>query len=108
MIRKRIQVYADPETKRRIELAAAKRDLAVTEYCLAAIEQQLAEDDVLEQESILMPVMPAKNVYPLRELHALRERILARRRGQLIDVAEAVEQAREERDHEIHDAHRLR
>jgi uncharacterized protein (DUF1778 family) len=43
MNKQRIQVYADPETKRRIELAAAKHETSVTEYCLAAIEQQLAD-----------------------------------------------------------------
>jgi len=108
MIRKRIQVYADPETKRRIELAAARRDLAVTEYCLAAIEQQLAEDDVLEQEHIDIPVRLARHSYFFDELEALRERILVRRRGELIDVAAAVEQTREERDDEIQDVRRLR
>jgi hypothetical protein len=37
------------ETRRRIELAAAKYNLPVTEYCLNAIRQQLAEDDLLEE-----------------------------------------------------------
>lgn len=44
MNKQRIQVYTDPATKRRIELAAAKVNLPVTEYCLRAIEQQLADD----------------------------------------------------------------
>jgi hypothetical protein len=33
MEKQRIQVYADPELKRRIELAAAKHNVPVTEYC---------------------------------------------------------------------------
>lgn len=55
MTKKRTQVYADEETKRRVDLAAAKHNVPVTEYCLAAIKQQLAEDDVLEREQIEIP-----------------------------------------------------
>ena len=101
MIRKRIQVYADPETKRRIEAAAAKHDLPVTEYCLAAIEQKLAEDDILEQEQLHVPVKSVNAARLYDNIQALRERILARRHGELIDVAAAVGQARDERDGEI-------
>ena len=50
MTRQCIQVYTDPETKRRVELAAAKHEISVTEYCFEAIQQQLAEDDLLERE----------------------------------------------------------
>jgi hypothetical protein len=49
MGKKRIQVYADEETKRRVEAAAAKYRMPVTAYCLAAIRQQLADDDMLEE-----------------------------------------------------------
>ena len=48
------------ETKRRIELAAAKYDIPVTEYCLSAIQQQLADDDLLEEEHITVPVSPTR------------------------------------------------
>ncbi|MFL7809775.1 MAG: hypothetical protein AB8I80_14160, partial [Anaerolineae bacterium] len=47
-----IQVYTDEETKRRIELAAVRQNIAVTEYRLRAIEQRLAEDDMLERATI--------------------------------------------------------
>ena len=49
MSKTRIQVYTDEETKRRIELAAVRQNIAVTEYRLRAIEQRLAEDDMLER-----------------------------------------------------------
>jgi hypothetical protein len=52
MSKTRIQVYTDEETKRRIELAAVRQNIAVTEYCLQAIEQRLAEDDMLERATI--------------------------------------------------------
>ena len=103
MIKKRIQVYADEETKRRIELAAAKQDIAVTEYCLAAIVQQLAEDDMLEREKIEISIKPTtgKDGNLLADLRALHEEIEAYRGGKLIDVDQELEQMREERDHEL-------
>ena len=100
MIKKRIQVYADQETKRRIELAAAKQDVPVTEYCLAAIIQQLAEDDMLEREQVEIPIKPTQGEDLLADLRDLRERIKARRGGRLIQL-DIVHQVREERDYEL-------
>lgn len=98
--KKRIQVYADLETKRRIELAAAKQDLPVTEYCLQAIRQQLLEDDVLEGEKVEIAVRPGPNGDVIRELRVLREKIKARRGGRLITL-DILEQVRSERDDEL-------
>ena len=98
---KRIQVYVDWETKRRIELAAAKRQRAVTEYCLEAIKQQLIEDDVLEKENIEIPVKPTKDINLIADLRKLREAIKTDRNGQLIDLDTIIDQVREERDHEL-------
>ena len=100
MQKKRIQVYTDPETKRRIELAAAKQNLAVTKYCLEAIKARLAEDDILEQERVEIPVKPTEGEDIIAQLRALREKIKARRGGKLITL-DIVEQVREERDHEL-------
>jgi hypothetical protein len=96
----RIQVYTDEETKRRIELAAAKHDVAITQYCLEAIKQQLAEDDMLERETIEIPVKPDGDEDLISDLRALRESIKARRGGKLITL-DIVEQVREERDREL-------
>ncbi|MSP14436.1 MAG: hypothetical protein EXR62_15970 [Chloroflexi bacterium] len=104
--KKRIQVYADPEIKRRIELAAAKHDMAVTEYCLEAIKQQLIEDDLLETEQIEIDVQPAKRVRDLiTDLQALHADILEYRKGQLLDIDATIDQLREERDHELTGLH---
>jgi uncharacterized protein (DUF1778 family) len=103
MIKKRIQVYADPEIKRRIELAAARRDMPVTQYCLNAIRQKLAEGDMLERETVETPIKQAKNEVLIANLRALREEILASRGGKLIDVDRVLDQLREERDQEILD-----
>lgn len=102
---RRIQVYADAETKRRIELAAARHNLPVTIYCLEAIMQQLAEDDVLDQERIEISVRPPTQTIDaqlIAQMRGLRERITARRGGKLIS-ADILEQVRAERDEELHE-----
>ncbi len=101
MSRQRIQVYADQETKRRIELAAMKRRMAVTEYCLAAIQQQLGEDAVLEDRSVEIAVVPAKDSGLLADLRALQGQIKARRGGKLLDISLVLEQVRGERSDEL-------
>ena len=42
--RPRISVDVLPEVRRRLRLAAAKRDLTVRQYVLGAIEERLRED----------------------------------------------------------------
>jgi uncharacterized protein (DUF1778 family) len=102
MDKQRIQVYADSETKRRIELAAAKRNISVTEYCLDAVRQQLADDDLLEAAQVEIAVTPQqKDDTLIADLRALREAILADREGKLLDVDDFIEQTRKERDREL-------
>jgi hypothetical protein len=102
MVTRRIQVYADAETKRRIELAAAKHNVPVTAYCLAAIMQQMSEDQVLEQEQIEIQIKPTAQTVDtqfLAQMRMLRERIKARRGGNV--STDIVEQVRTERDEEL-------
>jgi hypothetical protein len=42
--RPRISLDVAPEVRRRLRLAAAKRDLTIRQYVLAAIEERLLED----------------------------------------------------------------
>ncbi len=100
-MQKRIQVYADPEIKRRIELAAAKHDLPVTEYCMQAISQRLRDDDILEGDQIEIKVKPTQQDNLTTSLHILHNRILARRNGNKIDIDAMLELVREERDYEF-------
>lgn len=51
--RPRISVDVLPEVRRRLRLAAAKRDLTVREYVLEAIEERLREDLGEEDEGAL-------------------------------------------------------
>lgn len=101
MANKRIQVYADEEIKRRIELAAIRHDVAVTQYCLQAIMQQLAEDDMLESEQIEIPVVKRRqDNHLLGDLRALRDDVLISRGGRPIEL-DVVTLVREERDDEL-------
>ena len=100
-MQKRIQVYADDEIKRRIELAAAKYDMPVTEYCMQAIRQQLKDDDMLERAQIEIWVNPHQQDNLIEDLQALHNSILDKRDGKIIDVDPILEAVREEREHEL-------
>jgi len=51
--RPRISVDVLPEVRRRLRLAAAKRDLTIRQYVLEAIEERLREDLGEEDEGVL-------------------------------------------------------
>ncbi len=51
--RPRISGDVPPEVRRRLRLAAAKRDLTVGQYVLEAIEEQLREDLGEDSEGVL-------------------------------------------------------
>ena len=96
-----IQVYTDAKTKRRIELAALKYDMPVTAYCLDAIRRQLADEALLEADSIVIDVAPGtQSESVLSEMRTLRDRIAADRGGKPLEI-DIRERVREERDHEI-------
>ena len=98
MEKQRIQFYTDPETKRRIEVAAAKYNIPVSEYCLHAVRLQL-EDDELQGED-QMDTYTLDETY-IDTLRALQEQIKQERGGELIDIDRFIEEMREERDREI-------
>ena len=96
-----IKLLPDTETERRIELVAVKRDVTVAEYCLAAIQRQLAEDEQLERFRLDIPGRSGVDEEFFRSLQALREKTKVRREGQPIDVDRIMTQMRDERDNEI-------
>jgi hypothetical protein len=51
--RPRISIDVVPATRRRLRLAAAKRDLTIRQYVLEALEAQLREDLGTEVEGLL-------------------------------------------------------
>ena len=101
MPKERIQVYVDKDLKRRVELAAAKHNVSITSYCLAAIKQKLAEDDLLERNQIEITITQRDEDDLIADLQALHEDILAYRDGEPLDVDRALEQTREERDAQL-------
>ena len=100
-MQKRIQVYADDEIKRRIELAAAKYDMPVTEYCMQAIYQQLVDDDLLEREQIEIFVDPFQRRNQIERLRQLHHNILASRKGEFVEIDKILEAVRDEREDEL-------
>jgi hypothetical protein len=51
--RPRISVDVLPEMRRRLRLAAAKRDVSVRQYVIGAIEEQLREDLGEDDEGVM-------------------------------------------------------
>jgi uncharacterized protein (DUF1778 family) len=51
--RPRISIDVTPEVRRRLRLAAAKRDLSVRQYVLEALEERLGEDLGRGEEGVL-------------------------------------------------------
>lgn len=99
MNKKRLQIYADDETVRRIELAAQKHNLPVSAYCLAAIQHQL-EEDGFEDSELFADDNQTEFHELVDEIRDLQERILRERNGQPVDVDSLLEELREERDEE--------
>jgi hypothetical protein len=99
MNKKRIQIYADDETIRRVEVAAQKHNLPVSTYCLAAVQLQLEEDGIEASEQV-DESDPAQFQELIAEIRDLQERILRERAGQPVDVDSLLEELREERDEE--------
>ena len=64
--RPRISVDVPPEVRRRLRLAAAKRDLTVRQYVLEAIDEHLREDLGDDNEGVL--ALTAKTDPVLAEL----------------------------------------
>ncbi len=60
--RPRISVDVPPEVRRRLRLAAAKRDLTVGQYVLEALEEQLREDLGEASEGVLTLTTKAEPV----------------------------------------------
>ena len=51
--RPRVSIDVAPETRRRLRLAAAKRDLTIRQYVLEALEERLREDLGTEPDGLL-------------------------------------------------------
>jgi uncharacterized protein (DUF1778 family) len=93
-----VTIRLDAETKQQIEAAATEKNISVSEYLLAAAQRQLAEDGPLAAHS-----SPAKDesIQLVRDLRVKREKILAERHNELIDVDAIMDLVHDERDAEL-------
>ena len=98
--KKRIQVYAEADIKRRIEVAALKQGIAVTDYCLQAIQERLHEEDMLERSHVEIAVDASADDPLMESIRALRAEILENRKGIPLNP-DILEQIRAERDEEL-------
>ena len=88
--KKRLTLDMDPPVQRRLKVIAALKGISMRQYCLTAIDKELAQD-----EAAGVPNLPFGNE-ALDRLDALREEIL----GNKVlpgDSAEFIREARESR-----------
>ena len=88
--KKRLTLDMDPPVQRRLKVIAALKGISMRQYCLTAIDKELAQD-----EAAGVPNLPFGNE-ALDRLDALREEIL----GDKVlpgDSAEFIREAREYR-----------
>ena len=91
--RPRISIDVTPDLRRRIRLAAAARDMSVTEYCREAIEGRLGLDRGNGEDAEARSQRARATVVGLREM---QQRIFGGRRL-TTSSAELIREAREER-----------
>ncbi len=88
----RINIYVhDPGIRRQIKAVAAQKDLSVSEYCLQAIEGQLAKEQQPPEEVGMRTLKRA--VEKARKFHTKRfgKRVFS------VNSADLIREAREER-----------
>jgi hypothetical protein len=96
----RIDIYVpDPEVRRRIKVAAARQDIRVSQWCLEAILERLAQEEVFEEQTYPIEEPQVDLIF---QLHSIQERIKAHRGGKiLMTLDEHLERDRLERNHEL-------
>ncbi len=88
----RINIYVhNPGLRRQIKAVAAQKDLSISEYCLQAIEGQLAKEQQLPEETGMRTLNKA--VEKARKFHTKHfgKRVFS------INSADLIRQARQER-----------
>lgn len=101
----RVHLSTDRETKHRIALAARRRNLSVTDYCMEAIRRQLADDGVIEVRPTTTVQSQQSLEEVLAELRAVHQEILAHNDLGGTDVVEELNRMREERDLDLSGMH---
>lgn len=100
MYKAQLKIQIDPETKQRVEVAAAEKKISVDDYVLNAVQRQLAEESLQNEEPSLTK---DESVQLAQEMISLREKILAERNNEYIDINAIIDLVRDERDAELFD-----
>lgn len=95
-----LEIKVDAETKKRVEAAAAEKNVSVDEYLLSAVQRQLVDDGLTAVRS---PLTQDESMQLVKDMRALRATILAERNGELIDVDAILDLVRDEGDAELYD-----
>ncbi len=98
----RLDVYVpNQQVRRRIKLAATKRDMRVSQYCLEAILERVEEDEVLEKEAT-KAARGEEEETTVEELRNWQETVRTKLGGRpLPDSADLLRRLREKRTREI-------
>ena len=93
MKRSRITIDISPELRRRIKVAAYKRDLSISEYLGSILDENVPDEiNLVEQDTHPVP----SDI--LEEVDRIHERVLRESKGHIFeDSAEVLRQQREER-----------
>jgi len=91
--RPRLVIDVDDETRRKIKIIAARKDMSVTRYVINAVNQAMAHE-IIEEEPVGQPVT-REAIDRLQQFH---ERLARETHGELFDdMTEVIREMREER-----------
>ena len=92
--KKRFTLYLDPEVQLRLKVAAALKGISMRQYCVVAIENELAQDEGI------ISAGPTLSEEGLNRLAALREEIFG---GRMVpgDSADLIREEREKRTRQL-------
>jgi hypothetical protein len=92
-----LEITLDAETKQRVEVVAAEKNVSVNDYVMAAVQRQLANDEPITDRA---QMAQDEAIQLVKDMRALRESILAERNGELIDVNAILDLVRDGQDAE--------
>lgn len=91
--RGRLAIDMDDETRRKIKIIAARKDISVTQYVNNALKQIVAHE-IIEEEPVRRPISQEA----IERLLRYREEFIRETKGELFDDStELIRQMREER-----------
>src|SRR5262245_14855854 len=97
-----VTISMDAETKQRVDAAVAEEHVSLNDFLLTAVKRRL---DDRRPESTNPRITKEESLQLLERMAARRERILAERNGEFIDVNAILDEVRDEHDAELYGLH---